>query len=130
MPIACVDVIVVYKNKFLLLKRKNEPVKGEWWFPGGRILKGEHLNAAAKRKVFEETGLRISKIKSLGADETIFKTGPFGWPTHTVNLVYSGQVTRDKIRLDKQSAQFKWFDKIDPSWHPYIKKFLRQAGFK
>ena len=40
MPIPCVDII--FQNKegyFLLLKRNNEPLKSEFWLPGGRILK-------------------------------------------------------------------------------------------
>ena len=42
-PIVCVDLIIINDGKFLLLKRDNEPAKGEFWFPGGRILKLETI---------------------------------------------------------------------------------------
>ena len=38
-PICCVDLIIKSKGKILLVKRKNEPLKGEFWLPGGRIYK-------------------------------------------------------------------------------------------
>jgi len=38
-------------GRFLLVKRGDEPVKGYWWVPGGRILRNETFYAAARRKV-------------------------------------------------------------------------------
>ena len=43
MPVACVDIIIVHNKKIFIAKRKNEPARGEWFIPGGRILKNEHL---------------------------------------------------------------------------------------
>ena len=57
MPIPTVDAILTFEGRFLLLKRNNPPVKGEWWLPGGRVRKGEALEAAVTREVKEETGL-------------------------------------------------------------------------
>lgn len=37
MPILCVDLIIFFDGKCLLLKKKNEPAKGQYWFPGGRV---------------------------------------------------------------------------------------------
>jgi len=54
MPITAVDIILVKDGKFLLGKRNNKPVQNKWWLPGGRILKGELLKNAVKRKVKEE----------------------------------------------------------------------------
>jgi len=66
MPIPTVDAIIVHNGKFLLLKRNNPPVKGEWWLPGGRIRKGEQLEGAVKREVREETGLECNVIRQVG----------------------------------------------------------------
>jgi len=42
LPILCVDVIIKDLNgSILLIKRNNEPLKGEWWVIGGRVLHGE-----------------------------------------------------------------------------------------
>ncbi|MBU2458733.1 MAG: NUDIX domain-containing protein, partial [Planctomycetes bacterium] len=48
-PILCVDLLIVYNGKCLLLKRDNEPAKGEFWFAGGRIRKFESIENAAIR---------------------------------------------------------------------------------
>lgn len=129
MPILCVDVIIKSGNNVLLVKRSNKPAQGLWWFPGGRVLKGELLENTAIRKIKEEIGLNIKKVKLLGVEETMFSDGPFGWPTHTVNIVFlaelPGKIT--DIKLDNQSEDYKWFSKSEKSFHPYIKKFIRIA---
>ena len=43
------------------MKRNNPPVKDHWWFPGGRIRKGETLQEALVREVKEETGLQVTE---------------------------------------------------------------------
>ena len=54
MPIACVDVVIFHNNSVLMVKRKDEPAKGEWWIPGGRVVKGEMLKETAYRKAVED----------------------------------------------------------------------------
>ena len=43
----------------VLVKRKYEPLAGEWSLPGGAQEIGETLEEAAAREAFEETGLAI-----------------------------------------------------------------------
>ncbi|MFH1401622.1 MAG: NUDIX domain-containing protein [Parcubacteria group bacterium] len=126
-PICCVDVVIKNdKKELLLLKRKNEPAKGEWWIVGGRIKKGETLRKAVFRKVKEETGLNVVLKGILGVGPTVFKKGIFGQSVHTINIVFLTLAKRkDKIRLDSQSSDYKWFKKINRNWHPHLQKFLK-----
>ena len=62
-PIASVEAIISKDNSLLFLRRQNSPAKGEWWFAGGRIRKGETLEEALYREVKEETGLEVIKSK-------------------------------------------------------------------
>lgn len=132
MPITCVDVVIKHNNKFLLGLRINKPEKGAWWLPGGRVLKGETLEHAVTRKTKEETGLNINIIKCLGTESAMFPDGPFGHPTHTIGTTFLVKPISsiEKIKKDSQTEQFQWFEKIDKTWHPYVKKFLHLAGFK
>ena len=51
-PIVCVDIVICNsKGLYLLVKRKNEPLKGWWWVVGGRVLHGETAKEAAARKI-------------------------------------------------------------------------------
>ena len=65
MPIPCVDIVIVHNGAVLLGLRNNKPAQGTYWFPGGRVLKGETLFEAAQRKTKQETGLNIKIIKQL-----------------------------------------------------------------
>jgi hypothetical protein len=58
MPIVCVDVICKRKsdNKVLLFYRRDKPASAIWWWPGGRMFRGETFYSAAQRKIKEETG--------------------------------------------------------------------------
>ncbi|MCK9344989.1 MAG: NUDIX domain-containing protein [Candidatus Pacebacteria bacterium] len=131
LPIVCVDVVVVRDNSFLLAKRNNKPAQGQWFFPGGRIFKGEGLEDAAKRKAQEELGIEISIEKILGVDETMFPDGPFDDSTHTINVVFlaNSKDDGDTVALDTQNEEYQWYTHIDDTWHPYVKKFLVLAGF-
>ena len=56
-------IIVNTYGKVLICKRKNS---NQWQFPQGGIDKGESPIEAAKREIFEEVGIKPSKIKVLG----------------------------------------------------------------
>ena len=78
-PIVCIDVVLIMTDGgFLMIKRKEEPAKDQWWLPGGRVLKNESLVSAARRKVLEETSLRIkSLVKIVEGYELLFREDPF-----------------------------------------------------
>lgn len=47
------------RNRLLLVRRRNDPGRGRWSLPGGRIEPGETPAQAAAREVLEETGLVV-----------------------------------------------------------------------
>jgi 8-oxo-dGTP diphosphatase len=55
------------KLKLLLIQRDLEPFAGSWALPGGFIRMDEDLEAAARRELEEETGVRKVFIEQLGA---------------------------------------------------------------
>lgn len=127
MPVCCVDLVVVHKGKFLLVKRTMEPMKGEWWFPGGRIYKNERLNHGAQRKAKEELGIFVKILKNIGTYELFFQKGPFNLKD-IHNIVICFLVTpvekNPKIVLDETSSEYRWYDKIKKEWPDYIKSVI------
>jgi 8-oxo-dGTP pyrophosphatase MutT (NUDIX family) len=59
-------VIVVDREGRVLLFRGGDPARprdGTWWFtPGGGADPGESVEEAARRELFEETGLAVEKL--------------------------------------------------------------------
>jgi len=58
-PHVGVGAAVFNGDKILLIKRANEPKKGQWSLPGGAQKVGETVREAIMREVTEETGLLV-----------------------------------------------------------------------
>ena len=55
-PLVSIDLCLVCDDQLLLGKRNNDPLKGEWFTPGGRIHKNEMWRNALQRVVSVELG--------------------------------------------------------------------------
>ena len=122
MPIVCVDVLLTRESdgKALLVKRHAEPVRGLYWFPGGRLLMRETFFEAALRKSRKEIGLKISACKVLGTWNTLFERSAWGGLTQTVNILVHAKAATDAhkpLRIcgdrrgrceDGHFGQYKW----------------------
>lgn len=130
-PIVCVDVVITNGKEFLLMKRRNQPEKDTWWLPGGRVLKNELLEDAVARFLKKESGLKGKADDFLGFRELFSSPGYFpGINAHTIGFVFKVNVSANpRISLDQQHSKARWFSKINPSWHPYVKTFLKKASF-
>ncbi|TDO35646.1 ADP-ribose pyrophosphatase YjhB (NUDIX family) [Kribbella sp. VKM Ac-2527] len=68
--IDCVGALVYdEQHRLLVVQRANEPGRGLWSLPGGRVEPGEDDPAAVTREVEEETGLQVSVGELVGEVE-------------------------------------------------------------
>ena len=118
-PILCVDIILRYKDKVLLIKRADEPCKGIYWPIGGRVHKGESVDAAARRKILEEIGIKYKgTLIPIGFYEDNYTESAFEAQTEysSFSLVFVGDLNNEqiksKVRLDKTSEDFGYFDTL------------------
>jgi ADP-ribose pyrophosphatase YjhB (NUDIX family) len=58
-PIVGVGGVVFKDGSVLLVKRGQEPGKGQWSLPGGAVELGETLTHALKREILEEASINI-----------------------------------------------------------------------
>ena len=56
-PEVCVGALAIEAEEILLVRRANQPGRGQWALPGGRVEAGEAVVAAVVREFGEETGL-------------------------------------------------------------------------
>ncbi len=130
-----VDLIVLLDGGFLMLKRLNNPEKGGWWLPGGRIKKGETLEKAAIRKAKEELGMKVKVEKYVGVYELMFPKGQFDISnTHNVDFVFVLKTTEKWRGAPVKSSHRDYSDwkickTIDKKWHPMLRRILKDAGF-
>ena len=65
-PKLAAGVLVAREGRVLLVQRNHHPGLGRWSFPSGYVDRGEVVEAAAAREVFEEAGLTIRITRLLG----------------------------------------------------------------
>jgi ADP-ribose pyrophosphatase YjhB (NUDIX family) len=58
-PIVGIGGAIVQDGRVVLIKRRYEPLAGQWSLPGGTLELGETLEAAVAREMLEETGLQV-----------------------------------------------------------------------
>ncbi len=119
-----VAALIKKENKIFLVKRKMEPFRNLWIFPGGRKEKGESFEEGAKREVKEETGLDVKIIKKLEPLKIIINKKLI------IIHVFFCETTSKKYFIDKEeSLDGGWFD-IDKALNsefgliPQLKKYL------
>jgi 8-oxo-dGTP diphosphatase len=108
-PAVTVDIVVLSSDtdpEVLLVRRKQEPFAGSWAIPGGFIDMEETLEVAARRELFEETGLKARKLTQLHT---------FGDPGRdprgrTISVVYLTWVNRRRVKplAADDAAQVGW----------------------
>ncbi len=102
---------VIYKDKFLLIKRINPPYIGLWSMVGGKIEPGEDIKDAVVREIKEETGLTAKFIKIRGVLYESLHTEK-GIDDHFI--IWACE-TRAKSQGAKENGEgeVKWFTKAD-----------------
>ena len=58
-PVVGVGAIIFEGQSILLVKRDQEPGKGQWSLPGGVVEVGETLIEALQREIYEEVSIKI-----------------------------------------------------------------------
>jgi len=108
-PGLTVDAVILFKNKLVLVKRKNPPYQGKFALPGGFVEIGESTEEAASREAFEETGLSIEILKLIG----VYSDPERDPRRHTVSVCYLAKGSGDlKSGSDADAVELFEFDSI------------------
>jgi len=100
-PIAAVGALVFKEGKILTIKRGQEPSKGKWSIPGGRIELGETAYEAARREVMEECSIEVEIERVLDAANNIIKY-------HFVIIDMLARYVSGEIKAQTDAEECKW----------------------
>lgn len=132
MPQVSIELFLERDGEVLLARRNNEPLKGEWFWPGSRLRKGEELEEAAHRVAREELGIEIELGEPLGVFEHFWEGCEVEGveELHTVNVVFRARpkVEPEEITLDEQHGDYRWVSEIEPGFHEYVERYLEESG--
>jgi ADP-ribose pyrophosphatase YjhB (NUDIX family) len=70
-PYVAVGAIVIHDDALLMIRRAQDPGRGLWSIPGGRVEHGEYISDALRREVNEETGLEVDVGPLVGILEVV-----------------------------------------------------------
>lgn len=130
-PLVSIDICLVCDGWILLGKRNNEPLKGQWFTPGGRILKNETWQACLKRVARSEMGILVDDLrefKLMGVWDHLYNNSAVSESvsTHYVNLPHYMYVReRPELKIDDQHNEVDWFYLEEVAGSNYFHEYIR-----
>ena len=101
-PKMAVICVVPHNGKVLMIRRATDLGYGLWGLPGGFVDRGEQLESAAAREVWEETGLKVEVGRLLG----LFSES--GNPV--IVAAYAGRETGGTLDAGPEALDVGFFD--------------------
>lgn len=99
-PLVAVDAVIftVIENKLnvLLIKIKYGPFAGSWGVPGGKVRMDETLDGAAKRELYEKTGLKDVYLEQLYSFGKVSRDPR----ARIISVAYFALVDHNKVNLE------------------------------
>jgi 8-oxo-dGTP diphosphatase len=111
-PIVGVGAVVIDGTKVLLVRRGQEPLKGEWSLPGGALELGETLQQGVAREVLEETGLIVAPAGVVEVLDRITQDPASGRVRyHYVLVDFVCRVTGGSLLWGSDADEARWVER-------------------
>ena len=112
-PLATVGALIFNSNNEALLIRTHK-WSNKWGIPGGKIKWDETSEAALRREIMEETGLKISAIEFVLVQDCIHSQ-EFYKDAHFVLLNYTCRCTAKQpaVKLNEEGREFRWLKLVE-----------------
>jgi 8-oxo-dGTP diphosphatase len=114
-PVVGVGAVILDQERVLLVRRGQEPLKGQWSLPGGALELGETLEEGIRREVREETGLEVEPVRIIEVLDRISHSEDGRIRYHYVLVDYLCRVTGGLLVCASDAVDVKWaaWDDLD-----------------
>lgn len=101
-------IILDEKKRIMLVKRKYDPKKDYWDFPGGFIENDESVEDSLRRELREELGIEIKNMKYIASytDRYIFDEINY----HTLGCVFAAEIAGGEMKPNDDIDEIKFFE--------------------
>lgn len=117
LPIPSINLVIVDAGKVLIIQRQQDPEKGQWWIPGGRIIKHETMEQAARR-IAKGLGI-IPKSICLSETNEYIKSG-----VHHISTCFIIEPLEVKI---PSVLPYRWVSSVT-TLPEYVRKVVERSG--
>ena len=122
-------VIVTRIGRVLFGRRCGFADGGDWQLPGGWVEPGETPPQAARREVFEETGLELREPEFVAVTSNVFSTR-----SHSITLYFEAECVNPEALAAPEPdrcAAWEWKDWNDVTGELFLPlDLLRQTGYR
>jgi 8-oxo-dGTP diphosphatase len=112
-PFVGVGAVIVQDGQVLIVKRKYEPLAGQWSLPGGGVELGETLEDSIVREMLEETGLDIEVGPVIEVFDRITRDDDGTVRYHFVLVDYLCWPVGGELRASSDVADARFVDPAD-----------------
>ncbi len=134
-PLVGVGAVVIREGHVLLVRRANEPNRGQWSIPGGTVELGETLAQAAAREVWEECQVQVEPGEVLSTFDLIRYDEQGKILYHYVLLDLAARYISGDPVAATDALEVRWvtateLDQLDtiPRLVPVLRRALSQTG--
>jgi len=115
-PLVGVGAVVVDKGQVLLVRRGQEPLKGNWSLPGGMLELGESIMDGVTREVREETGLNVEPVELIELlDRIHWEDGQVRY--HYVIADYLCRIVGGNLNAASDADEVRWVERAEWNGH-------------
>ncbi len=112
LPLATVGALIFNGADKVLMIRTHK-WSNLWGIPGGKIKWGENSEAALRREIKEETGLKVKGIEFILVQDCIHSK-EFYHDAHFVLLNYTCRCTgKPRVKLNDEAREFRWVTPVE-----------------
>ncbi len=122
-----VGILLYHKEEYLIIQYK----AGHWGFAKGRPHTGEKVLDAARREVFEETGIKGAFIVQGFKEKEEYFFRREGKTVHKEVIYFLGESPTKEVNLSEEHTGYKWLkyqEAMNQISFPQGKEILKRAN--